>query len=322
MIQAMPIRIATRKSPLALWQAHYVKNALKAKYPGLEIDLVTIVTKGDVILDTPLANIGGKGLFIKELELAILENRADLAVHSMKDVPVTLPDGLGLVAVCEREDPRDAFISNIYACIDDLPRGAVIGTCSLRRQCQIKEYRPDIVIKELRGNIDTRLDKLDACKYDAIVLASAGLKRLKRQDRIRSFIEPEKSLPAAGQGAIGIECRLDDKKLSQLLAPLNHQDTVDQILCERIINFVLQGCCRVPIGSYALLDGDTIWLRALVGKPDGSLIVRGEIKGFRKDLETLGVELANKLLNDGAREILSKFYSRDKSYDGVGYSSR
>ncbi|HFD4267053.1 TPA: hydroxymethylbilane synthase [Vibrio parahaemolyticus] len=309
MTQSTPIRIATRKSPLALWQAHFVKDALQATHPGLEVELVTMVTKGDVILDTPLAKVGGKGLFVKELEVAMLEDRADLAVHSMKDVPVDFPEGLGLVTICEREDPRDAFVSNTYSSIDELPQGAVVGTCSLRRQCQLKEYRPDIIIKELRGNVGTRLGKLDAGEYDAIILAAAGLKRLKLEDRIRSFIEPEQSLPAVGQGAVGIECRVDDERLLKLLEPLNHKDTADRVLCERAMNLTLDGGCQVPIGSYALLEGDEIWLRALVGEPDGSEIVRGEVRGHRKDGEALGIQLANELLDNGARDILTKLYA-------------
>ncbi|WP_278182802.1 hydroxymethylbilane synthase [Vibrio misgurnus] len=304
----MPIRIATRQSPLALWQANYVKEALIAAHPGLQVELVTMVTRGDVILDTPLAKVGGKGLFVKELEIAMLEGRADLAVHSMKDVPVDFPPGLGLVTICEREDPRDALVSNHYASLDDLPIGAVVGTCSLRRQSQLKAARPDLVIKELRGNVGTRLNKLDAGEYDAIILAAAGLKRLKLASRIRSFIEPEKSLPAVGQGAVGIECRLDDQRVRALLAPLNHRDSADRVLAERAMNLTLQGGCQVPIGSYALLDGDQIWLRALVGEPDGSQIVRGEIRGPRSDAEQLGITLAEQLLSQGAKEILQRLY--------------
>lgn len=309
MTSTTPIRIATRQSPLALWQAHFVKDALQAAHPGLEVELVTMVTRGDVILDTPLAKVGGKGLFVKELEVAMLEGRADLAVHSMKDVPVDFPEGLGLVTICEREDPRDAFVSNTYASLDELPHGAIVGTCSLRRQCQLKEARPDLVIKELRGNVGTRLSKLDAGEYDAIILAAAGLKRLQLEQRIRSLIEPEQSLPAVGQGAVGIECRLDDARLRALLAPLSDADTTDRVLCERAMNLTLEGGCQVPIGSYALLDGDDLWLRALVGEPDGSHIVRGEIRGPRQDAERLGVELANQLLADGARDILTKLYA-------------
>ncbi|KAA1208861.1 hydroxymethylbilane synthase [Vibrio cholerae] len=303
-----PIRIATRQSPLALWQANYVKDALMAAHPGLQVELVTMVTRGDVILDTPLAKVGGKGLFVKELEIAMLEGRADLAVHSMKDVPVDFPDGLGLVTICEREDPRDAFVSNTYAKIEDLPSGAIVGTCSLRRQCQLKAARPDLVIKELRGNVGTRLSKLDAGEYDAIILAAAGLKRLELESRIRSFIEPEQSLPAVGQGAVGIECRVDDQRVRALLAPLNHADTADRVRCERAMNLTLQGGCQVPIGSYALLDGDHIWLRALVGEPDGSQIVRGEIRGPRTQAEQLGITLAEQLLSQGAKEILERLY--------------
>ncbi|HGS4750150.1 TPA: hydroxymethylbilane synthase [Vibrio cholerae] len=303
-----PIRIATRQSPLALWQANYVKDALMAAHPGLQVELVTMVTRGDVILDTPLAKVGGKGLFVKELEIAMLEGRADLAVHSMKDVPVDFPDCLGLVTICEREDPRDAFVSNTYAKIEDLPSGAIVGTCSLRRQCQLKAARPDLVIKELRGNVGTRLSKLDAGEYDAIILAAAGLKRLELESRIRSFIEPEQSLPAVGQGAVGIECRVNDQRVRALLAPLNHADTADRVRCERAMNLTLQGGCQVPIGSYALLEGDTIWLRALVGEPDGSQIVRGEIRGPRTQAEQLGITLAEQLLSQGAKEILERLY--------------
>lgn len=309
MTSTTPIRIATRQSPLALWQAHFVKDALQAAHPGLEVELVTMVTRGDVLLDTPLAKVGGKGLFVKELELAMLEGRADLAVHSMKDVPVDFPEGLGLVTICQREDPRDAFVSNHYHSIDELPHGAIVGTCSLRRQCQIKEARPDIIIKDLRGNVGTRLAKLDAGEFDAIVLAAAGLKRLKLEERIASFMAPEQSLPAVGQGAVGIECRLDDQRLLKLLEPLNHTDTADRVRCERAMNLTLQGGCQVPIGSYTVLEGDQIWLRALVGEPDGSRIIRGEIRGSRQQAEQLGVELANQLLEQGAREILTKLYS-------------
>ncbi|EJH89428.1 porphobilinogen deaminase [Vibrio cholerae] len=291
-----------------MWQANYVKDALMAAHPGLQVELVTMVTRGDVILDTPLAKVGGKGLFVKELEIAMLEGRADLAVHSMKDVPVDFPDGLGLVTICEREDPRDAFVSNTYAKIEDLPSGAIVGTCSLRRQCQLKAARPDLVIKELRGNVGTRLSKLDAGEYDAIILAAAGLKRLELESRIRSFIEPEQSLPAVGQGAVGIECRVNDQRVRALLAPLNHADTADRVRCERAMNLTLQGGCQVPIGSYALLEGDTIWLRALVGEPDGSQIVRGEIRGPRTQAEQLGITLAEQLLSQGAKEILERLY--------------
>ncbi|MGR2768740.1 hydroxymethylbilane synthase [Photobacterium ganghwense] len=303
-----PIRIATRKSPLAMWQAEYVKAALEQAHPGIEVELVPMVTKGDVILDTPLAKVGGKGLFVKELEVAMLEGRADIAVHSMKDVPVEFPEGLGLVTICEREDPRDAFVSNHYNNIDELPTGAIVGTSSLRRQCQLRARRPDLIVKDLRGNVNTRLRKLDDGEYDAIILACAGLMRLKLHDRIRSTIAPEESLPAVGQGAVGIECRLDDERVLGLLATLNHQETATRVRCERAMNNHLQGGCQVPIGSYAELDGDQIWLRALVGEPDGSRIVRGEIRGPAADAEQLGTTLAEQLLNDGARTILDALY--------------
>ena len=309
MTRTTPIRIATRKSPLALWQANFVKEALEAAHEGLEVELVTMVTRGDVILDTPLAKVGGKGLFVKELELAMLEGTADLAVHSMKDVPVEFPEGLGLVTICERADPRDAFVSNTYNNVDELPQGATVGTCSLRRQCQLKEARPDLIIKELRGNVGTRLGKLDAGEYDAIILAAAGLQRLELDERIRSFIEPEQSLPAVGQGAVGIECRLDDMELRALLAPLNHAETADRVTCERAMNITLEGGCQVPIGSYSEIQGDELWLRALVGEPDGSKIVRGEIRGQRQDAEKLGITLANQLLEQGAKDILTKLYT-------------
>ncbi|MCZ4059632.1 hydroxymethylbilane synthase [Pantoea sp. LMR881] len=301
-------RIATRQSPLALWQAQYVQQRLMSAYPGLRVELVPMVTKGDIILDTPLAKVGGKGLFVKELELAMLENRADLAVHSMKDVPVDFPEGLGLVTICEREDPRDAFVSHHYASIDELPQGAIVGTSSLRRQCQISARRPDLIIKTLRGNVGTRLSKLDAGEYDAIILAAAGLKRLGLEDRIRQPLPAEVSLPAVGQGAVGIECRLDDSTLIGLLQALNHDDTAVCVKAERAMNTRLEGGCQVPIGSFAVLENDQLWLRGLVGAPDGSVIVSGERRGPRDQAEQMGVSLAEELLNGGARKILQDVY--------------
>ncbi|BCU53563.1 hydroxymethylbilane synthase [Enterobacter kobei] len=302
------LRIATRQSPLALWQAHYVKQRLMACHPGLTVELVPLVTRGDVILDTPLAKVGGKGLFVKELEMALIEHRADLAVHSMKDVPVEFPKGLGLVTICEREDPRDAFVSNNYDSLDALPAGSIVGTSSLRRQCQLAERRPDLEIRSLRGNVGTRLGKLDKGDYDAIILAVAGLKRLALEDRIRMALPPELSLPAVGQGAVGIECRLDDTRTHALLAPLNHADTALRVKAERAMNMRLEGGCQVPIGSYAeLVDGE-IWLRALVGAPDGTVIIRGERRGKPEEAEQLGISLADELLANGAREILTEVY--------------
>ncbi|MNU69086.1 Porphobilinogen deaminase [compost metagenome] len=305
---ARTLRIATRKSPLALWQANFVKDRLEALYPDLRVELVPMSTQGDKILDTPLAKVGGKGLFVKELETAMLEGRADIAVHSMKDVPVEFPEGLGLHTICEREDPRDAFVSNRFKQIDELPQGAVVGTSSLRRQCQLRAARPDLVIRDLRGNVNTRLAKLDAGEYDAIILAAAGLKRLEMAHRITAFIEPEQSLPANGQGAVGIECRLDDVELHALLAPLEHTETRIRVLTERAMNRALQGGCQVPIGAYALVQGDEIWLRGLVGSPDGTQVIRDEIRGPLADGEALGHTLAQRLLADGADAILAEVY--------------
>lgn len=302
------IRIATRQSPLALWQAHYVRDRLLACHPGLTVELVTMVTRGDIILDTPLAKVGGKGLFVKELETALLEGRADIAVHSMKDVPVAFPEGLGLVTICEREDPRDAFVSNRFNSLDELPAASIVGTSSLRRQCQLRARRPDLTIIDLRGNVGTRLSKLDNGDYDAIILAAAGLKRLNLEERIRSYMAPEESLPAVGQGAVGIECRLDDSETRALLAPLNHQETAVRVLAERAMNARLEGGCQVPIGSYAVLEGDTLWLRALVGEPNGSLIIRGERRGPVSDAQQMGIELADELLAQGADGILKRLY--------------
>ncbi|HDZ8895395.1 TPA: hydroxymethylbilane synthase [Aeromonas dhakensis] len=305
---ARTLKIATRKSPLALWQANFVKDRLEALYPELQVELVPMSTQGDKILDTPLAKVGGKGLFVKELETAMLEGRADIAVHSMKDVPVEFPEGLGLHTICEREDPRDAFVSNRFTAIDELPQGAVVGTSSLRRQCQLRAERPDLVIRDLRGNVNTRLAKLDAGEYDAIILAAAGLKRLEMAHRITAFIEPEQSLPANGQGAVGIECRLDDHELHALLAPLEHPETRIRVLTERAMNRALQGGCQVPIGAYALVEGEEVWLRGLVGSPDGSRVIRDEIRGPLADGEALGHTLAQRLLADGADAILAEVY--------------
>ncbi len=305
---ARTLRIATRKSPLALWQANFVKDRLEALHPDLQVELVPMSTQGDKILDTPLGKVGGKGLFVKELETAMLEGRADIAVHSMKDVPVEFPDGLGLHTICEREDPRDAFVSNHFNQIDELPQGAVVGTSSLRRQCQLRAARPDLVIRDLRGNVNTRLAKLDAGEYDAIILAAAGLKRLEMAHRIAAFIEPEQSLPANGQGAVGIECRLDDHELHALLAPLEHPETRIRVLTERAMNRALQGGCQVPIGAYALVQGEEVWLRGLVGSPDGARVIRDEIRGPLAEGEALGHTLAQRLLAAGADVILAEVY--------------
>lgn len=302
------VRIATRKSALALWQAEFVKAQLEHFHADVRVELVPMSTQGDIILDTPLAKIGGKGLFVKELEQAMLDGRADIAVHSMKDVPVEFPEGLALHTICEREDPRDAFVSNNFANLSELPKGAVVGTSSLRRQCQIRALRPDLVIKDLRGNVNTRLAKLDDGQYDAIILAAAGLLRLKMDERIADYIEPEVSLPANGQGAVGIECRIDDEVTKALLAPLEHTQTRIRVNAERAMNRHLEGGCQVPIGAYALVDGEQVHLRGLVGAVDGSEILHDEVTGHINNAEAIGVQLAKKLLAQGADKILAEVY--------------
>jgi hydroxymethylbilane synthase len=304
------VRIATRKSALALWQAEYVKAKLEHFHPGIQVELVPMTTKGDIILDTPLAKVGGKGLFVKELEVAILEGRADIAVHSMKDVPVEFPEGLGLDIICPREDPRDAFVSNTINSLADLPQGAIVGTSSLRRQCQIKALRPDLDIRDLRGNVNTRLKKLDNGEYDAIILAAAGLIRLEMPERIREYIAPEVMLPANGQGAVGIECRIDDVTIKALLAPLGCEETRLRVLAERAMNRALEGGCQVPIGSYAVLNNQEIYLRGLVGSVDGSEILTSEIRGHINQAAQLGNQLAEQLLAKGAGKILRQVYDQ------------
>ena len=304
MTQPQRIRIATRKSPLALWQAEEVSRQLKQLHPELEIELVKMVSKGDKFLDAPLAKIGGKGLFVKELEQAMLDGEADIAVHSMKDVPMEFPEGLHLSVIMEREDPTDAFVSNKYKNLQDLPENARIGSSSLRRQLQIKEMMPSAEMLNLRGNVNSRLQKLDNGEFDAIILASAGLLRLEFDDRIADRIAPEQSLPSVGQGAVGIECRVGDTAIEALIAPLNHNDTNTRLSAERAMNHRLHGGCQVPIAGYAELEGDEIYLRGLVGRPDGSEVVRAQIRGPRDQAEALGVELADQLLNDGADVIL------------------
>ena len=303
------LRIATRQSPLALWQANFVKAELEKYHPNLTVELVTMVTKGDVILDTPLAKIGGKGLFVKELELALLEERADIAVHSMKDVPMSFPEGLGLAVICEREDPRDAFVSNRYASLAELPEGAIVGTSSLRRQCQLMAAYSHLTVKSLRGNVGTRLGKLDNGEYDAIILASAGLIRLVMPERIKSFISVEDSLPAAGQGAVGIETRVNDTRVLNYLAKLNHNPTACCVMAERAMNTRLQGGCQVPIGGFATLNGEELELNALVGSLDGSTIIRASGKAHQRDAEQLGIRIAEQLLAQGADKILAEVYA-------------
>lgn len=300
------LRIATRKSPLAIWQAEHVSTCLKALYPELEIELVRMVSKGDQILDSPLSKVGGKGLFVKELEEGMLAGEADIAVHSMKDVPMEFPEGLGLAVIMEREDPRDAFVSNTYESLADLPEGAVVGTSSLRRSAQIQARYPHLLIKSLRGNVNTRLQKLDDGEFDAIILAAAGLIRLGFESRIRAFISPDDSLPAMGQGAVGIECRMDDAVIRELIEPLNHADTRCRVLAERAMNDHLNGGCQVPIAGFALLEGDELFMRGLVGEPDGSITYRAEGRAHRDDAESLGVSIAEDLLKQGAGDVLAK----------------
>jgi hydroxymethylbilane synthase len=298
--------IATRKSPLALWQAEHVRTRLQQLHPGLQVELVTMSTQGDRVLDSPLAKIGGKGLFVKELEQGILAGRADIAVHSMKDVPAELPEGLEIGAILEREDPRDAFVSNRYATLAELPQGACVGTSSLRRQCQLRAIRPDLEILDLRGNVNTRLAKLDAGDYDAIVLASAGLKRLGMAERITRALEPEDMLPAIAQGVIGIESRSDDAVVKALIEPLNHAETALRTRAERAMNATLAGGCQAPVAGFSTITGDSIELRGLVGWPNGSAIVRGEISGPAGAAAELGEQLAQDLLGRGARPILDE----------------
>ena len=330
------LNIATRQSPLALWQAEHIRDRLLVLYPEMTINLLKIVTKGDKILDTPLAKIGGKGLFVKELEQALYNKDADIAVHSLKDVPMQLPEGLTLGVYCKRAAPTDAFVSNTYDSIDALPQGAIVGTSSLRRQCQIKAYRPDLQIKTLRGNVGTRLSKLDAGEYDAIILATSGLQRIELDERIRGELDIDACLPAVGQGALAIECREGDDAVLQLLAPLNDNKARIRLIAERALNRHLEGGCQVPIAAYAVLqmadeteddrakntengnndDGNILWLRGRVGQADGSELLKAEkritLTGNQDEQETqanqLGIDVADMLLADGAGAILSAIY--------------
>ncbi len=305
------LRIATRKSPLAMWQAEFVQQQLLHFHPQLQVELCPITSKGDKILDVPLAKVGGKGLFVKELENAMLDGEADIAVHSMKDVPMEFPEGLHLSVICEREDPRDAWVSSTYPSLESLPAGSVVGTSSLRRQSQLLQRRPDLEVTFLRGNVNTRLAKLDAGEYDAIILAAAGLKRLLMEDRIASYLAPEVMLPAGGQGAVGIECRAADARINELLKPLHHALTAEQVLAERAVNRTLEGGCQVPIGCFAVHQENDLWLRALVADPDGSVLIQDESTGPAKDGEIMGTALAKRLLAAGADKILAKVYGKE-----------
>ncbi len=298
------IRIATRKSPLALWQAEHVATRLQALHRGIRVELVKMVTQGDKILDAPLARIGGKGLFVKELEQGLLEGAADIAVHSMKDVPAELPAGLHLPVILQREDPRDALVSLRHASLEALPTGARVGTSSLRRQSQLKSLRPDLVIVALRGNVGTRLEKLARDDLDAIILAAAGLTRLNLSDRITEYLSPDISLPAVGQGAIGMECRADDKYINQLMAPLHDQTTAACVQAERAFNARLNGGCQVPIAGFAEQRDDQISLRGLVSSLDGQVIMRGSGSASLDRAEYLGRQVADDLLARGADTLL------------------
>lgn len=302
------LKIATRQSPLALWQAEHIRARLQELHPDLTVELVKFVTQGDKILDTPLAKIGGKGLFVKELEAALLDGRADLAVHSMKDVPMALPEGLTLAVICEREDPLDAFVSNTFEKFADLPQGARVGTSSLRRKSQILKQRPDLQIIDLRGNVGTRLGKLDDGQYDAIILASAGLKRLGLENRIRHTIEPNVSLPAVGQGALGLECRADDQEVLALIQPLLHIVTDVCVRAERAFNAYLEGGCQVPIAGYATLQDGKIHIEGRVGSPDGQTLLRAEMTDEAHNAQQLGENLARNLLEQGAGDLLKALY--------------
>ncbi len=333
------VSIGTRGSKLALWQAEWVKASLQRIYPEIEVRLIKIKTTGDKILDVPLAQIGGKGLFVKEIEEAILRGTIDLAVHSMKDVPTDLPEGLHLAAICKREDPRDAFVSEIHNSkpkiqkLKELPHGATVGTSSLRRSCQLSNLRPDLHIVQLRGNLDTRIRKLDEGQFDAIIVAVAGMRRLGWAKRITEILSPDICLPAIGQGAIGIECRTDDEVINKIIKPLDHKKTALGVMAERAFLKKLEGGCQVPIAAHARITdnlynppashftkrgikgvkrgkGELLVMDGLVGSIDGERIIRGRIEGKPEDLEVLGTKLAEDLLSRGAEEILAEVYNR------------
>ena len=301
------ISIATRKSPLALWQAEHVKAQLQQHHSELEVELVSMQTQGDRILDKPLSLVGGKGLFIKELEQALYDHQADIAVHSMKDVTIDMSKGLQLPVILKREDPHDVFISKKYKGASDLPQGAVIGTSSLRRKCQLKAWRGDLNIKDLRGNVGTRLKKLNEGEYDAIILAAAGMMRLGLEDRISEVISTDIILPAIGQGAIGIQMRTGDDDVLEKICLLNHETTRQQVEAERVVSRHLYGGCQLPIAAYAEIDREQINIIAMVGRVDGSEIIKDSVNGNLQDREALGLQLAETLLKNGADDILKEY---------------
>jgi len=310
------IRIGTRGSALALWQAEWVKSEIEKRYPGMTVTLTKIKTTGDKILDVPLAKVGGKGLFVKEIEEAMLANEIDIAVHSMKDVPTFFPDGLHLACITKREDPRDALLSRNKVMFKDLPKGANVGTSSLRRQAQIMNVRPDFVIHQLRGNVDTRLRKLKEGQFDAIILAAAGVKRLGLAENVTEYIDPGISLPAIGQGALGIECRVDDRELNDLIAFFNHADSRTCVTGERALLRRLEGGCQVPIACYGQMMDGKLHLTGLVGSVDGKRIIKDSIEGAPDKAEKLGVTLAEKLLTQGADVILREVYGHNTDFSG------
>lgn len=300
------IVIATRESRLALWQAEHIKARLEALYPACQVELLGMTTRGDQILDRPLAKVGGKGLFIKELETALLDGRADIAVHSMKDVPMSMEAPFHLACICDREDPFDAFVSNRYESLEDMPPGTIVGTSSLRRESQLHVRYPYLGVTSLRGNLDTRLRKLDEGQYDAIILAAAGLKRLGMHARIRGVLSAEQSLPAVGQGALGVECLSSRTDLIAALQPLHDAATAACVLAERAVSRALAGSCEVPLGAYAELQEGQLWLRGFVALPDGSRMVQAEARGPAADAESLGLALAGQLKAQGAQAILAE----------------
>jgi len=300
------IVIATRESRLALWQAEHIKARLEALYPACQVELLGMTTRGDQILDRPLAKVGGKGLFIKELETALLDGRADIAVHSMKDVPMSMEAPFHLACICDREDPFDAFVSNRYESLEDMPPGTIVGTSSLRRESQLHVRYPYLGVTSLRGNLDTRLRKLDEGQYDAIILAAAGLKRLGMHARIRGVLSAEQSLPAVGQGALGVECLSSRTDLIAALQPLHDAATAACVLAERAVSRALAGSCEVPLGAYAELQEGQLWLRGFVALPDGSRMVQAEARGPAADAESLGLALAEQLKAQGAQAILAE----------------
>ena len=304
----MRIRIGTRKSKLALWQANYIADRLKKHYPGIQVELIKIVTKGDKILDVPLAKVGGKGLFVKEIEEAMLRNEIDIAVHSLKDVPTYFPEGLGLVAITEREDPRDAFLSVKYSSIDQMPEGSVLGTSSLRRKAQIIQKRKDLKIEDLRGNVDTRIRKLEEGQYDGIILAYAGLKRLGLQEKVKQIFDPEYMIPAVAQGFLGIEARLDDERTKEIVSVLNHKESEIRAKAERAFLKTLEGGCQVPLAGYSEINEGRLRITGFVSDLEGKRVFKDSVEGGIEQPEKIGIELANKLLDMGAREVLEEIY--------------